>query len=180
MATAYSIIWMQIILVHHCWELDCIQQGCQTHFHWGHSSLEVAFKGPNVNQGLCKCNYSLTVKQEFGAATGQKQGAGLDKTRWRVGFGPRAWCLPPVVYRIYSSRWDLFWKIRIFLTLFIYRNCQIPLQRGCPDGCSQQSYPRMHTQLPQQVTGSTLILSNYVGNEVKSPEPINSLISECL
>ena len=23
-------------------------QGCQTHFHWGHISLAVAFKGPNV------------------------------------------------------------------------------------------------------------------------------------
>ena len=23
-------------------------QGCQTHFYWGHISLAVAFKGPNV------------------------------------------------------------------------------------------------------------------------------------
>ena len=34
----------------------------------GHISLMVAFKGPNVILGLCKCNYSLTVKRELGAA----------------------------------------------------------------------------------------------------------------
>ena len=28
----------------------------------GYMSLAVAFKGPNVILGLCKCNYSLTVK----------------------------------------------------------------------------------------------------------------------
>ena len=33
----------------------------------GHISLMVAFKGPNVILGLCKCNYSLTVKRELGA-----------------------------------------------------------------------------------------------------------------
>ena len=37
-------------------------------FTGGHLSLTVAFKGPNVILGLCKCNYSLTVKQELGAA----------------------------------------------------------------------------------------------------------------
>ena len=37
-----------------CWELwllgriETLVQGCQTHFHWGHISLVVAFKGPNV------------------------------------------------------------------------------------------------------------------------------------
>ena len=35
----------------------------------GHISLAVAFKGPNVILGLYKCNYSLTVKWELGAAT---------------------------------------------------------------------------------------------------------------
>ena len=39
-----------------------LQQGCHTHFHGGHISLTVAFKGPNVILGLYKCNYSLTVK----------------------------------------------------------------------------------------------------------------------
>ena len=34
----------------------------------GHISLAVAFKGPNVILGLWKCNYSLAVKQELGAA----------------------------------------------------------------------------------------------------------------
>ena len=35
-----------------------------------HVSLVVAFKGPNVMLGLYKCNYSLTFKQELGAAAG--------------------------------------------------------------------------------------------------------------
>ena len=35
-----------------------------------HISLAVAFKGPNVILGLYKCNYSVTVKQELGAAAG--------------------------------------------------------------------------------------------------------------
>ena len=61
-------------------------------------SLAVAFKGPNVVLGLCKCNYCLTVKQELSAATGEKQVAGPDNTRQRAGFGPRALCLPPVPY----------------------------------------------------------------------------------
>ena len=50
--------------------MDFLVQRCQTHFHWGHISLVVAFKEPNVILGLYKCNYSLTVKQELGAATG--------------------------------------------------------------------------------------------------------------
>ena len=64
----------------------------------GHISLVVAFKGLNVILGLYKCNYSLIVKRELGTDPGLKQGAGLDKTRWRAGFGPRALCLPPVLY----------------------------------------------------------------------------------
>ena len=36
----------------------------------GHISFAVAFKGLNVISGLYKCNYSLTVKGEFGAAAG--------------------------------------------------------------------------------------------------------------
>ena len=50
---------------------NSLHQGCQTHFHWrgaGHISLEVAFKGPNVILGLCKCNYSLTRGKEPGVA----------------------------------------------------------------------------------------------------------------
>ena len=39
--------------------------GCQTHFHWGHISLTVAFKGPNTILGLYKCNYSLTRGKEL-------------------------------------------------------------------------------------------------------------------
>ena len=45
---------------------------------------------PNVILGLYKCNSSLTRGKELGAAAGWKQGAGLDKTRWRAGFGLRA------------------------------------------------------------------------------------------
>ena len=44
-------------------------QGCQTHFHWGHISLTVAFKGLDVILGLYKCNHS-TVKRELGDADG--------------------------------------------------------------------------------------------------------------
>ena len=39
-------------------------------FTGGHISLAVAFEGPNVILGLYKYNYSLTVKQELGAAAG--------------------------------------------------------------------------------------------------------------
>ena len=39
-------------------------------FTGGHISLAVAFKGPNVISGLCKCNSSLTVKRELSTATG--------------------------------------------------------------------------------------------------------------
>ena len=49
-------------------------QGCQTHRHWGHISLAVAFKGLNVILGLCKWNYSLTRDKELV----KKQGAGPD------------------------------------------------------------------------------------------------------
>ena len=42
-----------------------LEQECQTHFHQGHISLMVAFKGPNVILGLCKCNYSLTRGKEL-------------------------------------------------------------------------------------------------------------------
>ena len=45
-------------------------RGVKLIFTGGHISLAVAFKGPNVILGLCKCNYSLTVKQELGAAAG--------------------------------------------------------------------------------------------------------------
>ena len=64
-------------------------------FTGGHISLPVAFKVPNVILGLCKCN-CLTRGKEFGAAAGEKQGAGPDKTRWRAGFSLWALCLPPV------------------------------------------------------------------------------------
>lgn len=30
-------------------------QGCQTHLHWGHISLVIAFKGTNVILGLYRC-----------------------------------------------------------------------------------------------------------------------------
>ena len=50
-------------------------------FTGGHISLAVAFKGPKVILGLCKCNYSLTVKRELGTAAGWKQGGGLDLAR---------------------------------------------------------------------------------------------------
>ena len=44
----------------------------------GHLSLAFAFKGTNVISGLYKCNYTLTVKRELGAATREKQGGGPD------------------------------------------------------------------------------------------------------
>ena len=74
--------------------VDCPRAECQTHFHRGHISLEVAFKGPNVILGLYKCNYSLTVKQELSCRWVEtrcplKQGGGPDSA-------PRALCLPPV------------------------------------------------------------------------------------
>ena len=46
----------------HILALYTLSQGCQTHFHQSHISLEVALKGPNVILGLYKCNYSLTLK----------------------------------------------------------------------------------------------------------------------
>ena len=57
----------------------------------GHINLTVAFKGLNVIFGLYKCNYSLTRGKELSAA------AGPNKTRWRVGIGPWALRLPPVI-----------------------------------------------------------------------------------
>ena len=42
-----------------------LSQGCQTHFHRGHISLEAAFRGPHVILGLYKCNYSLTRGKEL-------------------------------------------------------------------------------------------------------------------
>ena len=65
-------------------------------FTGGHISLTVAFIGLNIILGLYKCNY-LTVKRELGAAVREEQGAGLDETRWRAGFGLWALCLPPVI-----------------------------------------------------------------------------------
>ena len=56
-------------LVNHRWSLIYIR-GVKLIFTRGHISLEVAFKGPNVILGLYKCNYSLIVKWELGAATG--------------------------------------------------------------------------------------------------------------
>ena len=45
-------------------------RGVKLIFTEGHISLEVDFKGLNVILGLYKCNYSLTVKGELGAAAG--------------------------------------------------------------------------------------------------------------
>ena len=45
-------------------------RGVKLIFTGGHISLAVAFKGMNVILGLYKCNYSLTVKRELGAAAG--------------------------------------------------------------------------------------------------------------
>ena len=50
-------------------ELKDWTRGVKLIFTRGHISFAVAFKGLNV-LGLCKCNYSLTVKRELGAATG--------------------------------------------------------------------------------------------------------------
>ena len=64
--------------------------------------------------GLYKCNYSLTVKQELGAA------AGLE-TRWRAGFswkarfGPLALSLPPVPYKVHTVTISLVGKVRLRL-----------------------------------------------------------------
>ena len=49
---------------------NALYQGCQTHFHGGPYQPCVAFKRLNVILGLYKCNYSLTVKRELGAAAG--------------------------------------------------------------------------------------------------------------
>ena len=46
------------------------RRGVKLIFTGGHISLMVAFKGPNVILGLCKCNYSLTRGKKLGTATG--------------------------------------------------------------------------------------------------------------
>ena len=38
---------------------DLVDQGCQNHFHQGHISLAVVFKGLNVILGLHECNSLL-------------------------------------------------------------------------------------------------------------------------
>ena len=54
-----------------CLKFSCTYfKGVKLIFTGGHISLTVAFKGLNVILGLYKCNYSLTVKWEVGAATG--------------------------------------------------------------------------------------------------------------
>ena len=50
--------------------IHSLAQGVKLIFNRGHISLMVAFKGPNVILGLYKCNYSVTVKRELGAAVG--------------------------------------------------------------------------------------------------------------
>ena len=75
-------------------------RGVKLIFSGGHISLVVAFKGPNVILGLYKCNYSLTRGKDLSAATRSKQGAQPDKARCRARFGPRALCLPPVLYDV--------------------------------------------------------------------------------
>ena len=64
-------------------------------FTGGHLSLVVAFKGPNVTLGPCKCNCSLTVKQELGAAAGKKQGG-----------GPTGPCFCHLWPRVRATRWN--------------------------------------------------------------------------
>ena len=56
-----------------CSRKKCIKvilyvRGVEVIFTGGHISLTVAFKGPNVTLGLCKCNYSLTRGKELSAA----------------------------------------------------------------------------------------------------------------
>ena len=79
------------------WLSYALGRGIKLIFTGGRISLMVAFKGLKVILGLYTCNYSLTVKQKLGVAARWKQGARLDKTRWRAKFGPWAWCLPPVL-----------------------------------------------------------------------------------
>ena len=59
-------------------------RGVKLIFTRGHISLVVAFKGPSVTLGLCKCNCSLTRGKELGAAARWKQGA----RRRKHGGGP--------------------------------------------------------------------------------------------
>ena len=51
-------------------------RGVKLIFTGGHSSLEFAFKGPDVIVGLYKYNYSLTRGKELSAAAGWKHGGG--------------------------------------------------------------------------------------------------------
>ena len=46
------------------------EQACQTHSHRGPHQPRGCLQRANVILGLYKCNYSLTVKQELGAAAG--------------------------------------------------------------------------------------------------------------
>ena len=50
-------------------------QGCQTHFHWGHISLEVAFKGPNVisTPSQLRSSYIYTVVKLFQPFEGHRE-----------------------------------------------------------------------------------------------------------
>ena len=77
--------------------MSFLTAGVKLIFARGHISLAVAFKVPNVILGLYKCNYSLTRGKKLSVAARWKQGAKPDKTRWRARFGPRAFCLPPVL-----------------------------------------------------------------------------------
>ena len=94
-------------------------RGVKLIFTGSHISLTVAFEGTNVILGLCKCNYSLIVKQELSPATRQKQGAGLDKRRWRAGFGLWALCLPPMIQSISTP--SVVCGCNISITLAIVR-----------------------------------------------------------
>ena len=66
--TAFQILFTDLIKSRPLIFLS-LSQGCQTDFHGGPHQPHGAFKGPNVILGLYKCNYSLTVKRELGAAS---------------------------------------------------------------------------------------------------------------
>ena len=60
-------------------------RGVKLIFTGGHISLVVAFNEPSIILGLYKCNYSLTVKQELGAAAGRnKVLTGYNKVEGRI------------------------------------------------------------------------------------------------
>ena len=71
----------------------------------------VAFKGPNIILGLYKCNYSVTVKRELGAAAGQKQGVGQIKQ----GGGPDSACRPCVCQLCLGGQLDSTGAYKTFL-----------------------------------------------------------------